>query len=270
VDLIHHCKRIKAIFDYRSGKLKPIKKVIAKAAIRILPNELHPVLFGALSSIAEGRLALYHGAPTVILIYYDSRGISKPLMDCGIAGQNMVLAAHSLGLGTCWVGFVGLILKMKKWRKFFGIGYRYRFASSIAIGYPLGDPNGFVERETHQVDWYSNGTKRVIDSEKTSGILAREAEIIPSYNRKEDIAFGHVAINSDCIGCGICVDICPADSLVLLDKKCRMVEKSECIFCGDCQAICARNAIQLIKPPVYTKYYKTIDRGPVKPPRLNY
>ena len=124
---------------------------------------MHPTPFGAVSFIADGKLGLYHGAPTVILIFKDVRGISNPDLDCGIAGQNMVLAAHSMGLGTCWVGFTKLAFKYgKKWKKKLGIKYPYEFISSMGIGYPMGEPDGMVERITRPVDWYEDGDNKVI------------------------------------------------------------------------------------------------------------
>jgi len=127
------------------------------------PRDLHPVPFGAVTLIADGKLGLFHGAPTVILVFKDVRGVSNPDLDCGIAGQNMVLAAHSMGLGTCWVGFVKLSFQyVSRWKKHFNISYPYKFASSIAIGWPVGNPDGIVERATHAVDWYENGVKKTL------------------------------------------------------------------------------------------------------------
>lgn len=99
----------------------------------------------------------------MILIFKDVRGVSNPDLDCGIAGQNMVLAAHSMGLGTCWVGFTKLAFQYtRKWKKYFGIGHPYKFVASLAIGWPVGKPDGIVGRVTHPVDWYENGMKQTI------------------------------------------------------------------------------------------------------------
>lgn len=156
------CKLFKTMIDYRQPG-KNWKLPIARLFIRLKPNDLHPVPFGALTLIANGKLGLFHGAPTVILIFKDVRGVSNPVLDCGIAGENLVLAAHSMGLGTCWVGFVKLAFQYsKKWKKFFGIKYPYKFASSIAVGWPAGKPDGMVPRQTHLVDWYENGRKKEI------------------------------------------------------------------------------------------------------------
>jgi len=158
-DLIDSCDMARKMIDYRRPGLEWVKPIV-KFMIRIRKNDLHPVPFGAVSMIADRRLGLWHGAPTVILIFADSRGAGNPYLDCGIAGQNMVIAAHSMGLGTCWVGFPKLIFDYNpKWKKHFGISYPFRFASSLAIGWPVGEPDGMVKRQTHAVDWYENSTK---------------------------------------------------------------------------------------------------------------
>jgi nitroreductase len=92
----------------------------------------------------------------------DERGTGDPHLDVGIAGTNMVLTAHSFGLGTCWVSFASLLAIHPKYRKILGIGYPYKLATSLAIGYPKGIADGIVERETHETVWYDrNGCKTV-------------------------------------------------------------------------------------------------------------
>jgi nitroreductase len=156
------CKLFKSLIDYRLPG-KRWRLPIAKLNIKLKPADLHPVPFVANSLIADRKLGLFHGAPTVILIFKDVRGISSPDLDCGIAGQNMVLTAHSMGLGTCWVGFARMAFEYsRKWKKMLGIKYPYKIASSLSIGWPVGEPDGIVARPTHEVDWYENGSKKVI------------------------------------------------------------------------------------------------------------
>jgi nitroreductase len=119
------------------------------------PTSLHPIPFFATRAIGKGNIGVWHGAPTVILILADKRCPGKPQVDVGITGQNMVLTAHSFGLGTCWVGFVEAITKSVKWKKRLGIQYPYGLENSIAVGYPKGKPDGYVDRETQAIDWYS-------------------------------------------------------------------------------------------------------------------
>lgn len=51
-----------------------------------------------------GRDRLFHGAPAVIVVA-ARKSASCPAEDALLATQNILLAAHTLGLGTCLVGF---------------------------------------------------------------------------------------------------------------------------------------------------------------------
>ncbi len=152
-DAIDLLTKLSKFVDYTMPGMEHLERR-AKIFQRLLPNVFHPIPFGAIKQVAEGKLGLWHGAPTVILILVDTRSPGKPFMDVGIAGQNMVLAAHSLGIGTCWVSFAALLEKISKWKKKLGIKYPYKFASSIALGYSKGVPDGYVKRETQVIDWF--------------------------------------------------------------------------------------------------------------------
>lgn len=159
-------RRICGVFswflDYR-GRRRSWRLPLAKLVIRARPNDLHPVPFSAIPLIADGRLGVFHGAPTVILILKDVRGVSSPDLDCGIAGQNMVLAAHSMGLGTCWVSFPKLAFQYtRRWGRRLGIRHPYKFVSSLTVGFPVGHPDGFVARPTVAVDWFEDGARKVV------------------------------------------------------------------------------------------------------------
>ncbi len=156
------CKRVMKFADYLDpGKEK--KRIVANFLMKTMPNMFHPTPFGAMKLIAEGKLGLWHGAPTVIAIMVDKRAPGIPALDAGIAGQNLALAAESLGLATCWVSFIKPLGMIPKWKKRLGIRYPYQLVTSIALGYPKGDPSGMVSRETQAIDWYTeNGAMKVV------------------------------------------------------------------------------------------------------------
>lgn len=56
------------------------------------------------ASEEEGRDRLFHGAPAAIVVG-SKKDASCPAEDALLATQNMLLAAHVLGLGTCLIGF---------------------------------------------------------------------------------------------------------------------------------------------------------------------
>jgi len=138
--------------------LKPLVKVLQYRH----PNDLHPIPHGVLKLISELSFKAFWGAPTLILLYKDVRGIGNPDLDLGICGQNMVIAAHSMGLGTCWVGLVKALRLYPKWRKKFDIRYPYSLEQALCVGYPVGEADGFVERDTHAIDWFDEKGKRVV------------------------------------------------------------------------------------------------------------
>jgi len=265
------CKFFKAILEYRTpGNFW--KFPIAKLYTHLMPGKLHPVPFSAISLIADGKLKLYHGASSIILIFKDVRGVTNPDLDCGIAGQNMALAAHSMGLGTCWVSFSSVAFDYLgfKWNKLFGIKYPYKFITSLAIGWPMGKPDGFVERPAHSVDWFENGIKTVVDPSKSdSSISIREKFTVPNYMDPQQTHWGELSFDYEkCNGCGTCERICPASAIEMKDKKPMMPTGAQCMACGDCIAICPKEAIRMKSSYVFSEHFKTIDHSDLKLPRL--
>ncbi len=152
-------KKIWKVINYRDHRWKmPYTKLLEFLS----PNNLHPIPSGAIRSVAEGEFDVFWGAPTVLLLLKDKRGIGNPDLDIGITGTNMVLAAHSFGLGTCWIGIASVLMFYEKWRKIFNIRYPWYLEQGMLVGYPLGDPDGFVHRDTHYIDWFDEDGHKVV------------------------------------------------------------------------------------------------------------
>lgn len=52
-----------------------------------------------------------------------------------------------------------------------------------------------------------------------------------------------------CIGCGMCIEVCPHAVFALDDKKARIVDRDACMECGACAKNCIADAIS-VKPGV--------------------
>jgi len=48
-----------------------------------------------------------------------------------------------------------------------------------------------------------------------------------------------------CVGCGACVDACPADVLELKDDIAIVPRPDDCVECGACEDACPADAIHL-------------------------
>jgi NAD-dependent dihydropyrimidine dehydrogenase PreA subunit len=46
-----------------------------------------------------------------------------------------------------------------------------------------------------------------------------------------------------CIGCGICVDVCPHAVFIMEGKKAKVIERDNCMECGACAKNCPATAI---------------------------
>ncbi|MDF1590067.1 MAG: nitroreductase family protein [Desulfobacterales bacterium] len=83
-----------------------------------------------------GRDPLFHGAPAAILVG-SGPGASCPMEDALLATQNILLGAHSMGLGTCLIGFAVAELKNDpSIARFMNIPENEKIYSVIALGYP--------------------------------------------------------------------------------------------------------------------------------------
>jgi len=164
-DVIQTCRKISRLFYYLKDGSKT-KRFFTRLFQWLNPATFHPVPYIAAHMIAEGRAGVFHGAPTVILILVDKRAPGDSAIEAGIAGETMVLAAHSYGLGTCWVSFANLLFRgsnKRKWKKRFDIKYPYVPVTTLVAGYPAGKPDGYVARETKKTDWFAaNGTFKVV------------------------------------------------------------------------------------------------------------
>lgn len=60
-------------------------------------------------------------------------------MDAAAAIQNMLLMAHSLGLGGCW-SYLADLVDQNKLRKRLGLSDYYYVYSAVLLGYPIGSP----------------------------------------------------------------------------------------------------------------------------------
>ena len=83
-----------------------------------------------------GRDRLFHGAPAVIAIGMRP-GASCPCEDALMASQNILLAAHAIGYGTCMIGFAVEAMKNSPGIKTkIGIPKKEPVYAVIAVGKP--------------------------------------------------------------------------------------------------------------------------------------
>ncbi len=79
-----------------------------------------------------------HGAPTLVIVSGDGQFPVSVETDCAAATENMLIAAESLGLGSCWIFFVMLAFsgpQSADLRRELGIPEGYKPYYAAVFGY---------------------------------------------------------------------------------------------------------------------------------------
>lgn len=81
---------------------------------------------------------IFYGAPLLVLISVpkNEQMRSVNLLDCGLAAQNMFLAAYEEGLGSCFIGFASFLNQNPKALAGVGIPEGYELMAPLIFGYP--------------------------------------------------------------------------------------------------------------------------------------
>ncbi|PLX19344.1 MAG: nitroreductase family protein [Marinilabiliales bacterium] len=78
------------------------------------------------------------------------------VVDCSASTQNMLLAAHGLGLGAVWLGIHPRVERKNEIRKIFNLPENIQPASLISIGYPDENkemPDRYKPERIHYNAW---------------------------------------------------------------------------------------------------------------------
>jgi nitroreductase len=101
--------------------------------------------------LMDPGFSIFYGAPCLIVVCATSRD-PQAREDCCLAAQNLMLAAHGEGLGTCWIGFARPWLDLVESRRMLGIPSDWVAVAPIVIGVPVEAPAP-TPRRTSTVVW---------------------------------------------------------------------------------------------------------------------
>jgi nitroreductase/Pyruvate/2-oxoacid:ferredoxin oxidoreductase delta subunit len=132
------------------------QNVILPILVKLRPGVTDQRVRGGVNTAtSDPDYHIFFNAPTLILQLADQRAIGGIDYDLGICCQNMVLAAHALGLGTCYVGLIdGLKLHPKFRRDVLGVVKPFKIVTALCVGYPSGKIDKVVRREAPRVKWF--------------------------------------------------------------------------------------------------------------------
>jgi nitroreductase/Pyruvate/2-oxoacid:ferredoxin oxidoreductase delta subunit len=142
---------------YKAGETSTIMRCYWAVASAVMPKLFDQrAMRGGLKTIQP--LDVFLGAPALIVILGDKRGISNMDLDCGIMAQNMVLAAHSLGLATCYISFLIAASEFNPLvRRKLRVKWPYKPVCAMVLGYPRVKVDSRIKREQPRITWRKGG-----------------------------------------------------------------------------------------------------------------
>ena len=141
-------KELQKAIDEYTRKKKPIPEEMASR------QTLPPVWERIAGKWKEGVDQLLHHAPALILIHMKKGLATTPKIDAAIASTQMVLLAETLGLGTCYIGFlVWVVEDSRALKKMLGILSENSALIAFTVSYPGVAYRRVVARNPAKVAW---------------------------------------------------------------------------------------------------------------------
>lgn len=101
--------------------------------------------------LSDPEFHVFYHAPALILIAATAPG-AWIVEDCGLAAENLMLAAHAAGLGSCWIGFAQGFLNTPAGKSMAGLPEPWVPVAPIIVGHPKA-PAAPVPRKAPEIRW---------------------------------------------------------------------------------------------------------------------
>lgn len=101
--------------------------------------------------LADPQFHIFYHAPALVVICAKSPGpwITE---DCALAAENLMLAAHAEGLGTCWIGFAQAFLNTPEGKALLALPSEWVCVAPLIVGHPRLAPAPVPRREA-EIRW---------------------------------------------------------------------------------------------------------------------
>ncbi len=146
------------LYEYstnRSGRFLFKGLRISAAMDAMLQKYIEPMAY-YIELKKSGRDLILHNAPVLVLIHGPAWSFFGA-DNCNIAAANITNYAHSLGLGSCYIGFVTLLSRMnKKLGRLTGLPKGRSIYASLVLGYPAFKHPNIVSRKMPDISWLTD------------------------------------------------------------------------------------------------------------------
>jgi nitroreductase len=99
-------------------------------------NSTEPRLASLTRVMSRPEMDVFYGAPVLVLVFSAPDALRGEI-DCSLAAENMMLAARSLGVGSCWIGLASLLGTDQEFRREIGVPDNHALIAPLIFGYPV-------------------------------------------------------------------------------------------------------------------------------------
>lgn len=133
-----------------SGLLPELNRRVKEAFLRTeFSGDAYPAKLAAKRNSAKEDYVFYYSAP-VLIIVSNVIGYTNAMADSAAAIENMLLAAHALGLGACWINQLTWLngdAGLKRFlQKELGLPQDHDVCGALAVGHANGEPPAAAPR----------------------------------------------------------------------------------------------------------------------------
>ena len=114
-EILKHDKPAKAKRLVNTSNDSPFKKVLSNPDYRVFQNSSN------------------------MLLIYGNIKFTFYVQGCTLAAANIMLAAHEMGMGTCWIGLGADYLNSPEFKSEYGVEDGYELVCAMTIGYPASE-----------------------------------------------------------------------------------------------------------------------------------
>ncbi|MCC7008478.1 MAG: nitroreductase family protein [Acidobacteria bacterium] len=124
------------------------------ALLHRISDRARQMLPPALLSRFPSGFNIFYNASTLVVI--ASRGEGQFITaDCWLAAENLMLAAHAFGLGTCCIGLALSALNAAETRRELALPAGVTAVAAIIVGHPATTPTPIGRKPAEVVSWRS-------------------------------------------------------------------------------------------------------------------
>jgi nitroreductase len=129
-----------------------LRRLSDRAKVLFSAETKHLHRDSSLDVFSQPDFNVFYDAGTLLVICAKSAGQFE-IADCWLAAENLMLAAHAMGLGTCVIGSAASALNLPDVKHELGIPADTTAVAPIIIGKPRGETPPSARREPNVLAW---------------------------------------------------------------------------------------------------------------------